>query len=180
MSTVSAGQSIGMKSQKGIVLIVGLVMVLLISIVAMAAIRGTGLQETMAGNMRDRNLAFQAAEVGLREGEAILNLPVLPPFDGSAKGYYQDIDGSSATGYWDSVNWEANSVEVGLDMEQVAANPRFVIEEVSYTVTAGSDGGAIDFESTLKAEDATLYRITSLGYGGTTNSTVILQSSFKR
>lgn len=170
------------RAQQGMVLIVGLIMVLLMSIIALAAIRGSGFQESMAGNMRDRNLAFQAAEAGMREGEAVLNLPVLPPFDGSQAGYYlaENLPGSRTTGYWDTFAWNTSSDAATVAIPNVAAPPRFVIEEVSYTVMAGADGGAIDFESTLKTEDAVLYRVTGLGFGGTPESTVILQSTFKR
>jgi hypothetical protein len=57
-------------NQSGMVLLVALVMVGLMSIIAVAAIRGSNMQEAMAGNLRDRNLAFQSAEAGLRIGEA--------------------------------------------------------------------------------------------------------------
>lgn len=169
-------------AQRGMVLIVGLIMVLLMSIIALAAIRGSGFQESMAGNMRDRNLAFQAAEAGIRDGEAVLNLPVLPPFDGSEAGYYlaENRPGSRTTGYWDSYSWNTGSAVATVTIPNTAAAPRFVIEEVSFTVMAGAEGGAIDFESMLKTEDAVLYRVTGLGFGGTPESTVILQSTFKR
>lgn len=55
--------------QRGTVLIIALVFLLLMTLVGIAAMQGTTLQERMAGNHRDRNLAFQAAEAALREGE---------------------------------------------------------------------------------------------------------------
>ena len=75
-----------MYRQRGALLIVALVMVLLIAIVGMAAIRGTGLQEAMSGNMRDRNIAFQAAESALRSGEVLVMAGTLPTADCKA-GY---------------------------------------------------------------------------------------------
>ncbi|MDQ2078122.1 PilX N-terminal domain-containing pilus assembly protein [Marinimicrobium sp. ABcell2] len=167
-------------SQRGVVLIVGLIMVLLISLVALAAIRGSSLQELMAGNVRDRNLAFQAAEAALREAEMYFNQATLPQFNGSTAGLIEAIPSSVRTGYWDNYNWATQSVQSTLDIERVSQPPRYVIEEVTYSVMAGVDGGAIDFENSLNTEDAVLYRITSIGYGATQESTVILQTTFKR
>ena len=168
------------KAQRGVVLIVGLIMVLLISLVALAAIRGSGLQELMAGNVRDRNLAFQAAEAGLREAEARFAPGAThPQFNGSQTGLMQAITGSMATGFWDDYDW-SESIEADVDLSGVSRAPRYVIEEVTYTPIAGADGGAIDFASVLDQEDATLYRSTSAGYGATDASSVILQSTFKR
>lgn len=50
-------------------MIIGLVMLLLLTIIMLAAMRVTSLEEKMAGNLRNQNIAFQAAESALREGE---------------------------------------------------------------------------------------------------------------
>lgn len=55
--------------QHGAVLIVALIMLLILTIIAVSSMQGTSLQETMAGSARDKNLAFQASESALREGE---------------------------------------------------------------------------------------------------------------
>ncbi len=55
--------------QRGAVLLVSLIMLLLLTIIGAAAMRDTNLQERMAGNMRDHSLAFQAAEAALRFAE---------------------------------------------------------------------------------------------------------------
>jgi len=59
--------------ERGIVLVVALVMLVLITIIGMTSIRTLTLEERMASNTYDRNLAFQAAETALREGEALAN-----------------------------------------------------------------------------------------------------------
>lgn len=166
------------KAQQGVVLIVGLIMVLLISLVALAAIRGSGLQELMAGNVRDRNLAFQAAEAGLREAEARLNQSGLPSFNGSEVGFVEALDGSTNSGYWDTYNWASQSVQTSLSLDGVSQAPRYVVEKVIHTPIPGSDGERIEFYPSSNAPE-TLYRITALGYGATDGSTTILQSTFK-
>lgn len=61
------------KNQQGAVLIVALIMLLLLTIIGLSSMRGTSLQENMAGNMRDSNLSLQAAEAALRKGEQIVS-----------------------------------------------------------------------------------------------------------
>lgn len=166
------------KAQQGVVLIVGLIMVLLISLVALAAIRGSGLQELMAGNVRDRNLAFQAAEAGLRDAEARLEQPSSLVFGDSEAGLVTALDGSTNSGYWYNYSWTSQSVQTSLSLNGVSQAPRYVIEEVLHTAIAGADGGSIEFDPSTNAPEI-LYRVTALGYGATDGSTVILQSTFK-
>ena len=169
-----------MHKQRGMTLIVGLIMVLLMTLVGMAAIRGSNMQELMAGNMRDRNLAFQAAEAALRDGEDLLTDATIPAFNGSKVGLYEAMDNASNTGFWDSYSWDSASVTTSMGLEYVASQPRYVIEEVTSSATLSADGGAIDFAATLKTEDTVFYRVTSRGEGGTDGAVVILQSTYKR
>jgi len=57
------------QAERGAVLIVALIMLLLLTVIGLSSMRGTSLQENMAGNMRDSNLALQASEAALRKGE---------------------------------------------------------------------------------------------------------------
>ncbi|MCX7251877.1 MAG: PilX N-terminal domain-containing pilus assembly protein [Burkholderiales bacterium] len=55
--------------QRGIVLITGLLLLVLITLVVLAASRSGRLQAVMSSNTRDRDLAFQAAEAALVDAE---------------------------------------------------------------------------------------------------------------
>jgi type IV pilus assembly protein PilX len=172
-------------AQQGMVLIVGLIMVLLITIIGLAAIRGSGLQESMAGNMRDRNIAFQAAESALREGEAILSAATLPEFgcvDGS--GTCLDLSSSPQNSviYWAASNWTKTAKETVLDFDDVTSPPRYVAEELEVDVgaSAAAEGSAIDVGGMLSTGDATPYRVTAKGFGISADTEVIVQSSYKR
>lgn len=56
-------------TQRGAVLIVALVMLLLLTLISLSSMRGTALQENMASNLRESNISLQAAEAALRAGE---------------------------------------------------------------------------------------------------------------
>ena len=63
--------------ERGVVLLVALVMLLLVTVLGLASVRMLTLEERMAANSLDRNLAFQAAETALREGEALADFQSL-------------------------------------------------------------------------------------------------------
>ena len=55
--------------QRGIVLVTGMLLLLLITLVVLAGSRSGRLQAVMSSNTRDRDLAFQAAEAALLDAE---------------------------------------------------------------------------------------------------------------
>lgn len=59
--------------QTGAALITGLIFLVVLSMIGVTAARMSTLEERMSGNMRDRSLAMQAAEMALRDAEADLN-----------------------------------------------------------------------------------------------------------
>ncbi len=58
--------------QQGAALLVALIMLLISTLIGLASIRGTTLNEKMSSNMYDRSLSYQAAESALRAAEASL------------------------------------------------------------------------------------------------------------
>lgn len=58
--------------QGGFALIVAMIILAVMSILVVSSVRNTTLSEKMSGSYLDRNLAQQAAEQALRQGEAIL------------------------------------------------------------------------------------------------------------
>lgn len=167
--------------QCGMTLIVGLIMVLLMTLVGMAAIRGSGMQELMAGNMSDHNLALQAAEAALRTGEEQLEVNNLPAFDGTTyPELMQAVEEGGNTEYWKSYTWTGAKTPV-LGLKRVAKQPEYVIEEIT-TLSSGSgvNGSGIDFESAQKQNDMIIYRVSSRGFGGSEDTEIVLQSTFIR
>lgn len=57
------------RNQEGAALVVVLVLLLVVTLLGLASLRGTLLEERMSANLYDRSLAFQAVESALREAE---------------------------------------------------------------------------------------------------------------
>ena len=60
----------GRRRQSGVALIVVLILLMVMTLLGLASLRGTLMEERMSANLFDRSLAFQAAGSALREGEA--------------------------------------------------------------------------------------------------------------
>ena len=182
MLSQRCGTGLRLSHQKGVVLIVGLIMVLLISIVALASIKGSGLQEAMAGNMRDRGAAFQASEGGLSEGEnTILTSGIV--CNGAAQNglvCWRDLDTTAAgpagsVQYFNAASFTqfGNTTALALGSD---APPVYVLEELD-TFVPPNEGNALD-EQKNNLGKLTAYRVTARGVGKTANSQVVIQSTY--
>lgn len=58
------------RNERGVALVIAMVIVLLMMLLGISSLRTVGLEEKMSGQTYDRSLAFQAAEAALRVGEA--------------------------------------------------------------------------------------------------------------
>jgi type IV pilus assembly protein PilX len=69
-----AGPVIGSaRKQRGVALVVALILLVVATLIGLAASRSTMLQERMSGNTYDRSLAFQRGEAALRAAEAAIS-----------------------------------------------------------------------------------------------------------
>jgi len=57
------------RRQRGAALAVALILLVLVTLIGLAAVRGVTVQQRMTANFYDREVGFQAAEAGLRAGE---------------------------------------------------------------------------------------------------------------
>lgn len=66
-------------TQSGAALFISLVLLLVITLLAVAGMRGAALDERLVGNLRELQITSQAAESALREGEYRLAVSPSPP-----------------------------------------------------------------------------------------------------
>jgi len=164
--------------QRGATLIVSLLLLVVMTMIGVAAMRSNMMEEKMSGNQRDQNLAFQAAEAGLRDAETFIEGVVsTAAFNGSA-GLYGESDSEPDVFNmtWDASNSRSYS---GTTLAEVASQPRYIIKylgETGNTNTTPSIGGYGSVQSTTTK----LFRITVRGTGGSDNSQAFLQSHYAR
>lgn len=165
--------SIPRRRQTGMALITGLIFMVVLTLLALAAMRTTTLEERMSGNARDRDMAFQAAEAALRAGEQVISGATLPTFAfGTANT--PRIPAGTLTTYWqDTHDWAQSNA--AWQPAGTSAAPRFVIEEMG--ASAGGGGGGLGVGA---LNDEGVYRVTARGVGSSANTVVILQAVYQR
>lgn len=81
--------------QRGITLVVVLLLLVIVTLLGLAAMRGTIMQERMSGNVTARGIAFQSAETALRAGESWIrdSDPAMPASGCSNGACAMPVDG---------------------------------------------------------------------------------------
>lgn len=132
-------------SQRGVALVVALILLVVITLVGLAAVRGTIMQQKMAANMYDRQIAFQNAEAAMRAAAA--SIPTSPgavarncqsasvvclanPFDDP---YFQTTAGRAKIQNLDPTLYTAGSLATG--------QPQYVIENMGNFQDPGANTG---------------------------------------
>lgn len=64
------------RHQRGMVLVVAMMILIIITLLGLSAMRSAGLEERMSGNQYDQNYVFEAAEAALREAETVAATPL--------------------------------------------------------------------------------------------------------
>lgn len=165
------------------VLFMSLVMLLLLTILGVSSIQTTSLQQRMARNASDSNLAFQAAESALRDGEDLLEtLTSLTDFDAASannNGYYYEAD-PGTTPNWRSIDWDAASGSRTAEtaITGVAAQPKYIMEHVK-TVISDADALNLDNIGQDTGSGRTqIFRVTARGTGGSDTAQVMIQGTY--
>jgi len=166
-------QKISGNRQRGVVLFVVLVMMLLLTIIGVTAMNNVTMEERMAGNLRDSDLAFQAAEAVLRNGENWLSPLITPPGSCTTDPCVTVWNAGTLSGLagQDDTWWNTNGRVGAGDISGLYAPPRYILEElawvrdslvVGHTGTTGSD----------------YYKVTARAVGGSQSAISILQTTF--
>lgn len=184
-----------MQKQSGVVLVVSLIMLLLLTMIGISALQNTGLEEKMAGNMRDRNLAFQAAETALRDAERDIGRSLSTDRVYGFTNFSADCGLATATALddglcfrtapfddtagnrflWDASRWpNIQKVDYGAFTsapaikDKLSAQPQYVIETFSV-----QQNGCAHHRGQF------CYRITVRAQGANPNTVVWLQTVYK-
>lgn len=164
-------------AQKGSVLIVSMLILLVLTLIGVTAMGTSALEEKMAGNSRDQDLAFQAAEAALKDAETFLDGIVATGGFTGVNGLYPNV--SPGPDINNPVTWNATNSRVYTGtLPNIATQPRYIIE---LRPTVGGNN-SIELNScygcSTSAPPVTMFRITARGTGGTDNAVVILQSFY--
>jgi len=173
--------------QSGATLIIVLVLLILITLFGMASVRGTLLQERMVSGTISNNLAFQAAEAGLRYAENIVakTEPAIPS-SGCSAGLCARWDPASPNpppfaqaGFWDGTGPALSPISLNEGPFRVI--PKYIIEDFG----KGESGISTATDKAVALPQPpppppNLYRITAYAKAPGTDAETIVQSIYVR
>lgn len=119
-------------SQRGVALAVVLILLLIMTLLGLAAMRGTLMQERMGASQTDRSLSFQSAEAALRQGEEVASGKPLPPGNGvlgsgCANGLCAIPDPNATPVWLDPTVWAAAPLAPDT-LGTKTARPQYIVE----------------------------------------------------
>ena len=183
----------GQIKQKGMVLVIGLILLTVLTLLAVTSMQSSSLQELMSNNMQDKTTAFEAAESAIRAAEVFLD-------NGGALnlGAFDDDESDGLLGNlfdeaWNAeqINWDTEAVEVNsvivFDSNQpeatmggVKSNPRYIIQHFGSVVPDADRNLNIDNSYGAGATDTLveMFKITARGTGGSDNTVVFLEAMY--
>lgn len=173
-----------LRRQRGVTLVVALMLLIAVTLLGLASMRGTGMQERMSANLYDRAIAFQAAESALREAETLLNSGTAGPFDGTVTGLFgkPNPSGSGFENRWENsaTVWAGATVwwaaaDAGT-RARAAGAPQYIIEDLGmWPSTPDCDTVTTIASDCLKPR----YRITARSAQVAGRPTVLLQTTYR-
>ncbi len=157
--------------QRGAVLVISLLILLIMTLIGITGMQTSVLEERMAGNYRDIALAFQASETALRDAESRIrdSIDGLTGFsDACTDGLCDATSGLSEV-------WEDHTdqgVTLGTDTDTAADALELVDDPPIYWIEGYKvrPPGSPVWKSQ--------YRITAVGYGTHDTTQVVLQSVY--
>lgn len=167
-------------SQRGATLIISLLLLLVLTLIGVTAMQATALQEKMAGNMRNQNLAFQAAEAALRAGENWIDQQTAEPAAQSSCSttpcaQVWQLNTPNGGNFLDLNWWKTTShaqIYGDTTLAKVKTAPQYFVEYHSFIK------GSLVIGKQNDEAGRHIYRITAQGTGGTASAQAILQTTY--
>lgn len=179
-----------LQKQKGSVLILSLLILVVLTMIGVSSMSSSSLQEKMAGNFRDREIAFQSAEVALAAAENYVSSSINTA-NLSGTGLYLQFNGpephNAFTGndagtianWWTGTDSLVLGAVTGTAISEVRTQPRYTIEVRSEVgVEEGTSINVGAYGESTGGGKITAFRVTARGTGKSDNTVVILQSEY--
>jgi type IV pilus assembly protein PilX len=171
------------RRQRGVTLVAVLLLLVLTMLMAVAAVRTASMEERMAGNTRDQQVAFQVAEATLRDAELMIASDTDGPFKplrpymfdaACTGGLCRSSPGAPlwtafTDGDWASnKTWGYGNATGRAAIPGIAAQPRFVVEYQGTTQPIEPGKPCV-----------ALFLVTARARGGGAATDVVLQSVYR-
>ena len=177
--------------QSGMSLFPALMFLLVLSVIGISALNSTLMQEKMVANAKDLNIAFQAAEAGLRDAEADVskNIDAGSVFSSSCVNGLctppstwpspSSADISKAVDWSDTSKSRAyGNYTSSPTLPTVASQPLYIIERLSTLPVEPGGSVGLGCGAGCVHSGGSAYRLTVLATGARSETRVVLQSTY--
>ena len=163
--------------QSGMTLIISLIILVTLTILGLTSMQATRTEVSMAGNLREADIGFNAAEAGLSNAESFVAATTSKNvFTDPSAGLYAKNDDDPD--YYKDVTWIA-SKNATTTLPHVTDQPKYIAKflgDRSQNEAAALNIGG--YGSGLPGKTVSNFRITSKGVGQTSNSVRLVQSYY--
>jgi type IV pilus assembly protein PilX len=166
-----------MKKQKGIALIVGLIVLLVLTVAATALLQSSATEEKISANLRDMNVALQSAETALRQGENFVEGLTSTINFGSSAGLY--LNGTAPNPFTAST-WSGSGVITVTGSLGSIQTPQYFIELLGSFYQDPTASMNVFNYGQNSSPLSTVFRIVARGTGAAGTSQVILESFYAK
>lgn len=165
----------------------------MLTVIGMIGVQAGLLEEKMSSNMREHDLAFEAAEMALKSAETVLKQQgeslvfQYAASNNATPGAYLSnssvtLNGASYTlqsAYQKDDFWNGSFSSYFKScplcaLANAGMQPEYVMEQLPQTIEAGES-----LETGI-ANQEKIYRITSHGFGASASTAITLQSTFRQ
>ena len=171
------------QKQRGTVLVLSLIILSILTLVAVTGMQSSINEEKMSGNLRNHELAFQAAEGATRIAfntiDGWVNISDITGTDGLL------LEETAEPDYKSSATWAtagAYTPTTAIGNGKLAAVPKFVIKYVDNRDPCNEQNGltATGTKQPIPPCPSDIYRVTGHGTGLTADTTVTIQAYYGR
>lgn len=169
---------------RGIALVSAMLILVMLTLLALAMFRGFGLQQKIAGNVLEKSRAFEAAQSALQYGEfwlasnptALTGVPCTSTITIASDADMRVCDTALATPA-DPASWGGGSTYTPAGMQVQAGGGAIVNGNSNADINyASSPALHIAYLGLGPNGTDALYEVTGVGYGGSKTSAAVVQS----
>lgn len=164
------------KKQQGVVIILGLLLMLVLTVLGIASMGKASLSEKITSNSRETQVAFNAAESALKDGENWLaDQTTIVKSDATCQSgcTVWPKDTLTSSNYKNDSWWNSsNATSFSSTLSGVSTQPAYTLEEHAFIPDELSPDAA------SKGIGYYYYKVTSKGIGANINSKVYLESIY--
>ena len=176
--------------QDGAVLLTSLLILLILTLLAISSMQGTGLQQKMVSAQKEGVVSLEGAEAALRAGEDVVNGWSALPAASSYNWLYDQGNGPRGSALFTATVWSAaNSQAITNPTDSggvaiYASSPRFFIEYMGQSQvdfgTETANPNMTGYQHETGASTAYAFRIVGWSSGASGQSQRIVEEYYRR